>query len=89
MSEPWNLTEAQRRQFREAQAEAKRTKPPSKPWRVTWPSLVNRDPHSEDYRSQRAAYEAVESITRIRVKATVWHWENGDWRLHERIEPEA
>lgn len=30
MSEPWNLTPAQRQQFREARAEAKRTKPPSK-----------------------------------------------------------
>jgi len=67
--------------------EMQRTKPPSKPWRVTWPSLVNRDPHSEDYRSQRAAYEAVESITRNRIKATVWHWENGDWRLYEIAEP--
>ena len=27
MSEPWNLTEAQRRQFREAHAEAKRNPP--------------------------------------------------------------
>ena len=60
---------------------------PSKPWRVTWPSVVNRDPHSEDFRSQRAAYQAVASITRIpRLAATVWHWDRGDWRLHERCE---
>ncbi len=86
MSEPWDFTEAQRRQFREAHAEAKRTRPPSKPWRVTWPSLVTTAPNSADYRSQRAAYEAVESVTRI-VAATVYHWEDGDWRLYERIEP--
>lgn len=31
MTGPWDLTAAQRRQFREAHAEAKRTRPPSKP----------------------------------------------------------
>lgn len=61
-------------------------KPPSKPWRVTWPSLVNRDPHSEDYRSKRAAYDAVESITRI-TTATVYHWVSGVWVLYEIAEP--
>jgi hypothetical protein len=61
-------------------------RPPSKPWRVTWPSVVSRAPHSEDYRSQRAAYEAVASITR-QLSATVYHWERGDWRLYERVEP--
>ena len=86
MSEPWNVTEAQRRQFREAHAEAKRTKPPSKPWRV----YVADGQSSADYRSERAAYAAVKDwrdagITVRRVE----HWENGEWRLYERIDPES
>ena len=50
---------------------AQTKRPPSKPWRVEWPSVVNGNPNSEDYSSQRAAYEAVRSITGLRVKATV------------------
>jgi hypothetical protein len=78
--EPWNFTEAERRQFREAHAEAKRARPPSKPWRVYGARGI-----SVDYRSQRAAYEAVKSITNAGVTARVWHWEDGRWVLFEKI----
>ena len=61
-------------------------RPPSKPWRVTWPSLVDTAPNSEDYRSKRAAYEAVESVTRM-LTATVYHWVSGTWVLYEIAEP--
>jgi hypothetical protein len=63
------------------------TRAPSKPWRVTWPSLVTTRPNSEDYRSKNAAYEAVESITRLRLRATVEHWVSGTWVLYEICEP--
>lgn len=56
-------------------------RPPSKPWRVTWAGG-----NSEDYRSQRAAYEAVQSITRM-LTATVYHWVDGVWVLYEIAEP--
>ena len=61
-------------------------KAPSKPWRVTWPSLVTAAPNSADYPSKRAAYEAVESVTRV-VTATVYHWVSGVWVLYEIAEP--
>jgi hypothetical protein len=62
-------------------------RPPSKPWRVTWPSVVDRTPHSEDFTSQSKAYDAVASITRHpQLTATVWHWVSGVWVLYERCE---
>ena len=57
-------------------------RPPSKPWRVYGARGM-----SEDYRSQRAAYEAVSVITRGGNPAKVYHWEDGTWRLFERIDP--
>ena len=57
--------------------------PPSKPWRVYGPREF-----STDHRSQRAAYERVKSLTRhLGTKATVNHWEDGSWKLYERVEP--
>jgi hypothetical protein len=55
---------------------------PSKPWRVYGTRGI-----SEDYRSQRAAYEAVGVITRGGNRAKVYHWESGSWILFERIDP--
>jgi hypothetical protein len=55
---------------------------PSKPWRVYGARGI-----SEDYRSQRAAYEAVATLTKLSVRATVWHWEEGRWVKYEVIEP--
>jgi hypothetical protein len=57
---------------------------PSKPWRVYGARGM-----SEDYRGQRAAYDAVNTITRLGSKATVYHWEHGSWRKYEVIEPET
>lgn len=56
---------------------------PSKPWRVHGARGI-----SFDYRGQRAAYDAVNTIVRGGVKATVWHWEDDRWRKYEVIEPE-
>lgn len=58
------------------------TRAPAKKWRVYGPRGL-----STDHRSQRAAYEAVASITNAGTKARVWHWENGSWRRYEDIEP--
>lgn len=57
-------------------------KPPSKPWRVHGPN-----PLHEDFRYQPAAYLAVKELADWGHTATVYHWEGGDWRLYERIEP--
>ncbi len=84
MSEPWNFTEAQRRQFREAHAEAKRTRAPSKPWRVRLAGGAH-----QDYRSESAAYSAISTAIRQGGPGqfVVEHFEHGEWRLYERIEP--
>lgn len=84
MSEPWNLTEPLRRQLREAQAEAKRTEPPSKSWRVQRVGSVY-----EDFRSQNAAYTAVKGLSSLGIELKVWHFESGEWRLYEHIEPQG
>jgi len=57
-------------------------RPPSNPWRVTWAGG-----NSTDEGSQRAAYEAVESITGVGLTATVYHWVSGVWVLYEIAEP--
>ena len=55
---------------------------PSKRWRVYGARGL-----STDYRSQRAAYEAVATITKLGNTARVHHWEYGVWKLYEIIEP--
>ena len=83
MSEPWNLTEPQRRQFREAQAAARAARPPSKRWRVRTAS------ECEDRRSQSAAYELANALTRQLLHVTVEHWEDGRWRTYEHLDPRS
>jgi len=56
-------------------------KTPSKKWRVYGANSLH-----EDYRSQSAAYDAVNELNDWGHTATVWHWEDGDWRLYERVE---
>ena len=55
---------------------------PSKPWRVYGARGI-----SNDHRSERAAYDEVQTLLRNGTKATVYHWEDGSWRLYERIDP--
>lgn len=81
MAGPWNFTEAQRRQFREAQAEAKQDRPPAKRWQVRTPTSC------EDRRSQKGAYELALGLANALLSSEVWHWEDGSWRLYERVEP--
>lgn len=57
---------------------------PAKPWRVAARGAVL---HAEDCRSQKAAYETARDFADSGIPCTVWHWENGDWQLNERIEP--
>jgi hypothetical protein len=57
------------------------TRQPSKPWRVRGPNLP------EDFRSQKAAYEAVQELNGWGHVATVYHFEDGRWVLYERVEP--
>lgn len=84
MTEPWNLTEPQRRQLREAQAAAKAARPPYKRWRVAVEGK-----QGVPFRGQIAAYEYARDLATYGEAIIVHHWENGDWRLHERIEPEG
>ena len=56
-------------------------RPPTRKWRVYFRGI------SADYRSQRAAYDAVRTATTLGTKTKVYHWEEGSWRLYERIEP--
>jgi hypothetical protein len=85
MSEPWNFTEAQRRQFREAQAEAKRVRPPSKPWRVSLTGSGH-----QDFRSRTGAYEAVQVLLRSKLgRVVVEHFEDGRWQRYEVLDPET
>jgi len=57
-------------------------RPPSKKWRVYGARGI-----SEDFRSERDAYDRVQTLLRNDTKATVYHWEEGGWRLYERIDP--
>jgi hypothetical protein len=57
-------------------------RPPAKKWRVYGARAI-----SVDYRSQRAAYEAVGVVTRAGNAARVHHWQDGSWVLHEHVEP--
>lgn len=57
-------------------------RPPSKRWRVYGARGI-----SEDFRSERAAYDQVQTLLRNGTKATVYHWEQGGWVLYERIDP--
>jgi hypothetical protein len=71
--------------LKRARDAARATRPPSKPWRV----YVADGESSADYRSERAAYVAVKDWQDAGVTVrSVWRWENGDWRLYERITPE-
>ena len=51
------------------------------PWRVVGTNNLH-----ADYSSQRLAYDAVAELTGFGHAAEVYHWEQGDWRLYERIE---
>ncbi len=55
---------------------------PAKKWRVYGARGL-----SEDFRSQRAAYEHVRSTVARGATAKVYHWEDGSWRLYERVQP--
>ena len=62
------------------------SKVPSKPWRVDPTRGVGWGYY---FRSQSLAYDKVQHLTAKGETATVYQWENGDWRLYERIEPVA
>ena len=60
---------------------------PAKPWRVDSP--FDRHQDGRAFRGQSAAYDAVAEMTRAGRRATVFHWEDGSWRLYEVIEAPA
>jgi hypothetical protein len=66
-----------------SESRRKGTGTPGKPWRVYSANNL-----SEDYRGQKAAYEAVRGLTGFGHTATVWHWEDGGWVKYEVIDPE-
>ena len=58
---------------------------PAKPWRVYGARGI-----SEDYRSKRSAYErGVAALAKLGIRAKVYQWEDGSWRLYEVIEAPA
>jgi hypothetical protein len=57
-------------------------RPPARKWRVYGARGI-----SEDYRSQRAAYDAVKVIVTAGTRARVYHWEDGRWVRYEDVEP--
>jgi hypothetical protein len=72
---------------RVAESETRRRtpdRPPAKSWRVYGARGL-----STDYRSQRSAYEAVKTLTGMKVPVRVWHWENDSWRLYEKFNAEG
>lgn len=82
MSEPWNFTEAERLQFREAQIAAKTARPPYKRWRVTRPAAG-----VSDFRGRPAAYKFARDALTGGEAVAVLHWYDGGWHLYERLEP--
>lgn len=56
-------------------------RPPTKRWQVRTPGAC------EDRRSEKGAYDLALGLARNLLHAEVWHWEDGRWRLYERIEP--
>jgi hypothetical protein len=93
MSEPWDLTPAQRRQIREAHAEAKRaevpdfplvlpaadTDDPATPWRVMDDSGTTRD-----HPARRAARDAMDDV---RGSSALYsrNMATGEWSLYETL----
>lgn len=69
--------------LKRARAAAKATRPPSNRWRISGV----RGAGNLHYRSERAAYDAVEIFVAGGEKVTVYHWEDGSWKLYERIDP--
>ncbi|MFI7042602.1 hypothetical protein ACIBI0_38495 [Microbispora rosea] len=55
---------------------------PAKTWRVYGARGI-----SQDFRSQRAAYEDVRAVVATGAEAKVYHWEDGAWRLYETVKP--
>ena len=58
-------------------------RPPYKRWRVTNP--VTAVP--VDCRAQRVAYQVARDFLDSGMPCAVLHWEDGQWRLFERIDP--
>ena len=59
-------------------------RPPSKPWRVRLAGGGY-----QDFRSERAAYEAAQVVVDSGFKTTIRHWEDGRWARYETFEPPA
>lgn len=84
MSDTVKIRRLQRAANAAAESARRTTGKPAKPWRVYGGASLT---FSEDYRSQIAAYEAVQELTGPGHAATVYHWEDGRWVLYEVIEP--
>lgn len=59
-------------------------RPPSKRWRVRLSGGGY-----QDFRSERAAYEAAQVIVGSGFKTTIRHWEDGRWIRFDELEPDA
>jgi len=57
----------------------------SKPWRLVY-GVRGASSTTEHFRSQRATYDRVITVTRSGFKATVYHWEDGRWVKYEIID---
>ena len=96
MTEPWNFTETQRRQFREAHAEAKRARMTDPDFPVSLPASPSDDPakgwrvmdasgNTADYDGRVAARQAMYAQ---RGSCAVYDHsgsDSGEWRLYETL----
>jgi hypothetical protein len=92
MSEPWNLTPAQRQQLREAHAEAKRAKAPDFPGTIPaapeddpsmWWRVMYRGGNTRDY---SARGEARQAMYDARGSSAVYgRTRGGVWQLDETL----
>ena len=92
MAEPWNFTEAQRRQFREAHAKRARMTDPDFP--VSLPASPSDDPakgwrvmdasgNTADYDGRPAARQAM--YAQRGSSAVYDRGDSGEWRLYETL----
>jgi len=94
MTEPWNFTEAQRRQFREAHAETRRARMADPDFPLRIPSSADDDPakswrvmdasgSARDYDGRQAARDAA---YRMGGSSGVYAREDGgEWHLYETL----
>lgn len=94
MTDPWNFTEAQRQQFREAHAEAERTRSADPDFPADIPASPSDDP-GKGWRVMDASGEVVDYPNRRQARfameaergssASYARNDRGEWQLYETL----